>query len=47
QKASDANFKQAIAVCGPKTLQDIIMLAGCYVMACMFLKTFEIDIEQP
>jgi 4-carboxymuconolactone decarboxylase len=47
QKASDANFKKAIDTFGPKTLSEIIMLAGCYVMACMFLKTFEIDIEQP
>lgn len=47
QKASDANFAKAIEVFGPETLTEIIMLVGCYVLACMFLRTFEIDIEKP
>lgn len=47
QRASDANMAKAIATFGPKGLTEIIMLAGCYVMACMFLKTFGIDIEKP
>jgi alkylhydroperoxidase family enzyme len=46
RKASDANFAKAIKVFGEKTLNEIIMLAGCYVLACMFLRTWEIDIEK-
>lgn len=47
RRASDANFAKAMEVFGPEKLTEIIMLAGCYVMACMFLRTFGIEIEQP
>jgi 4-carboxymuconolactone decarboxylase len=47
RRLSDANLDKAMDVFGPGVLVEIIMLAGCYVMACMFLRTFGIDIEQP
>jgi 4-carboxymuconolactone decarboxylase len=47
KKASDANFAKAIEAFGASGLAEIIMLVGCYIMACLYLKTFEIDIEQP
>jgi alkylhydroperoxidase family enzyme len=47
KRAGDANFAKAIATFGPEGLTEIIMLVGCYVLACMFLRTFDIDIEQP
>lgn len=47
KKASDVNFAKAIEAFGPSVLAEIVLLVGCYVMACMYLKTFEIDIEQP
>lgn len=47
RRVSDANLPKAMAAFGPETLTEIIMLAGCYVMACMFLRTFGIDIEKP
>jgi 4-carboxymuconolactone decarboxylase len=47
RRASDANLAKAVAAFGAKGLTDIIMLVGCYVMACMFLRTFGIDIEKP
>jgi 4-carboxymuconolactone decarboxylase len=47
KRASDANFAKAIEVFGPEKVTEIIMLVGCYVLACMFLRTFGIDIEKP
>lgn len=47
RRASDTNLAKAIEAFGPGGLTEIIMLAGCYVLACMFLRTFGIDIEQP
>ena len=47
QRIGDANFARAMETFGPTTLTEIIMLAGCYVMACMFLRTFGIEIEKP
>jgi alkylhydroperoxidase family enzyme len=47
RRASDANLAKAIKTFGPDGLTEIIMLVGCYVLACMFLRTFGIDIEQP
>jgi len=46
-KVSDENMKNAIAKFGESGLVEILWLAGCYVMACAFLRTFEPDIEQP
>lgn len=47
RKASDANLTQAIKVFGESGLNEIIMLVGCYVLACMLLRTWGVDIEQP
>lgn len=47
RRISDANFPKAIETFGPEVLSEIIMLAGCYVLACMFLRTFGIEIEKP
>jgi 4-carboxymuconolactone decarboxylase len=47
RRASDANLAKAIETFGPEKLTEIIMLVGCYVLACMFLRTFGIDIEKP
>jgi hypothetical protein len=38
---------QAIKVFGESGLNEIIMLVGCYVLACMLLRTWGVDIEQP
>ena len=34
-------------VFGESGLNEIIMLVGCYVLACMLLRTWGVDIEQP
>jgi hypothetical protein len=34
-------------VFGENGVQEILMLAGCYVIACTFLRTWGVDIEQP
>ena len=47
RRASDANLYQAIKVFGENGLNEIIMLVGCYVLACMLLRTWGIEIEQP
>ena len=47
RRVSDANFPQAIRVFGESGLQEILMLAGCYVIACTFLRTWGVDIERP
>ena len=47
RRVSDANFPQAIKVFGESGLQEILMLAGCYVIACTFLRTWGVDIERP
>jgi 4-carboxymuconolactone decarboxylase len=44
---SDANFKRVINTFGVTTLCEILLLVGFYNMACLFLRTFQIDIEQP
>ena len=31
----------------PSATGQIIMLVGCYVLACMLLRTWGVDIEQP
>ena len=46
RRASDANLAAAIKLFGESGLQEIIMLAGCYVIACTFLRTWGVDIEQ-
>jgi alkylhydroperoxidase family enzyme len=45
QRASDSNLAQAIKVFGENGLNEIIMLVGCYVLACMLLRTWGVDIE--
>ena len=47
RRVSDENFPQAIKVFGENGMQEILMLAGCYVIACMMLRTWGVDIEQP
>jgi len=47
RRASDANLAQAIKVFGENGLNEIIMLVGCYMLACMLLRTWGVDIEQP
>lgn len=47
RKASDTNLAQAIKEFGESGLNEIIMLVGCYVLACMLLRTWGVDIEQP
>lgn len=45
RRASDANLAQAIQAFGEGGLNEIIMLVGCYVLACTFLRTWGVDIE--
>jgi len=45
QRASDSNLAQAIKVFGENGRNEIIMLVGCYVLACMLLRTWGVDIE--
>ena len=47
QRASDENMAGAIKTFGESGLNEIIMLVGCYVMACMLLRTWGVDIERP
>ena len=47
RRVSDANLPQAIKTFGENGLQEILMLAGCYVIACMMLRTWGVDIERP
>lgn len=47
KRLSEINFKKAVETFGVRTTTDIILLAGFYVMACLFLNSFDIDIEQP
>ena len=47
RKASDNNLAQAIRVLGESGLKEMIMLVGCYVLACTLLRTWGVDIEQP
>ena len=47
RRASDANLAAALKVFGENGVQEILMLAGCYVIACTFLRTWGVDIEQP
>ena len=47
RRASDVNMAQAIKVFGESGLNEIIMLVGCYVLACMLLRTWGVEIEQP
>lgn len=44
-KASDATFKPALALLGPKALQELSITIGYYMMVSRFLETFEVDIE--
>jgi 4-carboxymuconolactone decarboxylase len=46
-RASDVNLAQAIKVFGESGLNEIIMLVGCYVLACMLLRTWGVDVERP
>jgi 4-carboxymuconolactone decarboxylase len=41
-----ATFDKAVARHGERMVADIVLLVGFYTMACMFLKSFGIDIEQ-
>ncbi len=47
RQLSETNFAKAIEAFGVRTVADIVLLVGFYVMACGFLLSFGIDIEQP
>ena len=47
RRVSDANLPQALQTFGENGVQEILMLTGCYVIACMLLRTWSVDIEQP
>ena len=47
RRASDANMAAAIKTFGESGLNEIIMLVGCYVLACMLLRTWGVEIEKP
>ncbi len=47
RRASDGTMRDAIKTFGESGLNEIIMLVGCYVMACMLLRTWGVEIEQP
>jgi 4-carboxymuconolactone decarboxylase len=47
RRASDSNLAAALKAFGENGVQEILMLAGCYVIACTFLRTWGVDIEQP
>ena len=47
KQLSQTTFDQAIREYGVRTVADIILLVGFYTMACMFLNSFGIEIEQP
>lgn len=43
---SNETFAKAIDKFGIRTVADVVLLVGFYIMASLFLKTFEIDIEK-
>jgi len=45
KQLSQATFDEAVATYGVRTVADMVLLVGFYTMACMFLKSFAIDIE--
>jgi alkylhydroperoxidase family enzyme len=47
RRAGDANLVAAIKTFGESGLTEIIMLVGCYVLACMLLRSWGVDIEPP
>ena len=47
KQLSQATFDQAVKDHGVRTVADIVLLVGFYTMACMFLNSFGIEIEQP
>lgn len=47
KQLGESNFAKAVEAFGVRTVADIVLLAGFYITACLFLKTFGIDIERP
>jgi alkylhydroperoxidase family enzyme len=46
KQLSQATFDKAIKDYGVKTVVDMILMVGFYTMACMYMKSFGIEIEQ-
>ena len=47
KQLSQATFDKAIKDYGVRTVVDMILMVGFYTMACMYMKSFGIEIEQP
>lgn len=47
KQLSQGTFDKAVQAYGVRTVADIILIVGFYTMACMFLNSFGIEIEQP
>jgi 4-carboxymuconolactone decarboxylase len=47
KRLSLPSFDAAVDTYGVRTVTDIVLLVGFYTMACMFLNSFDIDIEPP
>lgn len=47
KELSQATFDKAIEDYGVRTVVDMILMVGFYTMACMYMKSFGIEIEQP
>jgi alkylhydroperoxidase family enzyme len=47
KQLSQTSFEKAIECYGVRTVTDMILMVGFYTMACMFMKSFDIEIEQP
>lgn len=47
KRLSEPRFARANAEFGTRMVADMVLLVGFYTMACMFLNSFEIDIETP
>jgi len=45
KRLSQETFDEAVAKFGTKMVADMILLVGFYTMACMFLNSFDIDVE--
>ena len=45
KRLSQADFDDAVAQFGTRMVADMVLLVGFYTMACMFLNSFEVDVE--
>lgn len=44
-RASDRGFNNLSARLGVRGLQQLVLIVGCYLMACRFIETYELEIE--